>query len=279
MLLLEDRQKKKRLADRSDCGWELVREYEADKLADGSEDEKKIRKAEKAAELRIASKKKAIGGRRRKLGQSRPYGTKEPFRPAGGALPFEPRAPYRPWTEFGVNGGRGDKSRLIGPCHRCHEYGHLKYDCRKSRPNKYPLLCGTDSVSYGNSSSQEDMHESDNEVALCVKESVQLHERCEDDKGICVKGCLCSNYDYWETVLRAPEPILSIVRQGYVLPFLSLPEGKSFKNQKSAYMHCEFVTESVADLLKNGCKVTRGKWEVGVNRRNGKMCYKCCFYH
>ena len=25
--------------------------------------------------------------------------------------------------------------------------------------------------------------------------------------------------------------------------------------------------------------VTRGKWEVEVNRRNGKMCYKCCFYH
>ena len=26
-------------------------------------------------------------------------------------------------------------------------------------------------------------------------------------------------------------------------------------------------------------KVTRGKWEVGVNRRNEKMCYKYCFCH
>ena len=26
-------------------------------------------------------------------------------------------------------------------------------------------------------------------------------------------------------------------------------------------------------------KITWDKWEVGVNRRNGKMCYKYCFYH
>ena len=38
-----------RLADKSDAGWDLVNEYLSDELASGSEDEKRIRKAEQTA--------------------------------------------------------------------------------------------------------------------------------------------------------------------------------------------------------------------------------------
>ena len=44
------RQKSIRLADRSEFGWSVVTEYDADELAEDSDDEKKIEKAEKAAE-------------------------------------------------------------------------------------------------------------------------------------------------------------------------------------------------------------------------------------
>ena len=50
MELLVTRQKLIKLADRSEYGWQVVAEYEEDELASGSEDEKKIERAEKAAE-------------------------------------------------------------------------------------------------------------------------------------------------------------------------------------------------------------------------------------
>ena len=53
--LIEERQKLNQLADRSEHGWGMVEEYTADDLAENSEDEKRIEKAERAAE-RKASK-------------------------------------------------------------------------------------------------------------------------------------------------------------------------------------------------------------------------------
>ena len=38
-----------------------------------------------------------------------------------------------------------------------------------------------------------------------------------------------------------------------MLPFVSVPEGKVFGNQKSAFVHSSFVTESIRELLQNGC--------------------------
>ena len=54
-LLLEERQKLIRLADRSDHGWGVVDESTADDLAENSDDEKRIEKAERAAERRQGS--------------------------------------------------------------------------------------------------------------------------------------------------------------------------------------------------------------------------------
>jgi hypothetical protein len=51
--LLAERQKLIRLADRSEHGWGVVAEYEADELAADSGDEKRIEKAEKAAERKL----------------------------------------------------------------------------------------------------------------------------------------------------------------------------------------------------------------------------------
>ena len=67
--LLTNRQKLILLADHSDHGYDVVKNYEADELAEGSEDEKKIQKAEKAAqkeaEKRVAARKKSAKGTKR----------------------------------------------------------------------------------------------------------------------------------------------------------------------------------------------------------------------
>jgi hypothetical protein len=62
---MEKRQKLIRIADRSELGWSVVNEYVADPFADDSDDEKKLRKATKAAEDR---KKEALAARKKTAG-------------------------------------------------------------------------------------------------------------------------------------------------------------------------------------------------------------------
>ena len=52
--LLADRQKLIKIADRSDNGWGVVAEYTADELAEDSDDEKRLEKAEKTLLLSAA---------------------------------------------------------------------------------------------------------------------------------------------------------------------------------------------------------------------------------
>ena len=56
--LLSRRQKMIKFADRSDSGWAVVEEYEDDALASNSEDERKMEKAERAAERKVAKKRR-----------------------------------------------------------------------------------------------------------------------------------------------------------------------------------------------------------------------------
>ena len=58
--LLACRQKLIKIADRSELGWRVVAEYEADELALDSDDEKKLGKAERSAERKASKKRKAF---------------------------------------------------------------------------------------------------------------------------------------------------------------------------------------------------------------------------
>ena len=61
-LILAERQKLIRIADRSEHGWGVVAEHTADELADDSSDEKRLEKAKRAAEHKAVKRKKR-GGR------------------------------------------------------------------------------------------------------------------------------------------------------------------------------------------------------------------------
>ena len=58
MALAKSRCKLILMADKSDFGWSTVSEYVADELAENSEDDKKIQKAERLAERKVAKKRK-----------------------------------------------------------------------------------------------------------------------------------------------------------------------------------------------------------------------------
>ena len=60
-----------------------------------------------------------------------------------------------------------------------------------------------------------------------------------DDSIGYVKGSLHDSLAYWESILKPPAPILSIISQGYILPFLSVPGSMHFDNQRSALVHSD----------------------------------------
>lgn len=70
-------------------------------------------------------------------------------------------------------------------------------------------------------------------------------------ESIVFKGRLAKNIAFWEKISNS-EVVLDIVRHGYRLPFISLPESKFMQNNKSAVDHSDFVESSILDLLKIG---------------------------
>ena len=68
---------------------------------------------------------------------------------------------------------------------------------------------------------------------------------------IYVKGKLQRNIDFRAKSLKAPENISNVVKKGYKLPFVQTPEKRFFANNKSAQGTKQFVSESLADLLKD----------------------------
>ena len=66
-LIIKKRQKLIKIADKNRDGWLVVQEYETDDLASNSEDEKKIRKAEAAAEKKRKEAKGNIGNTSKKF--------------------------------------------------------------------------------------------------------------------------------------------------------------------------------------------------------------------
>ena len=77
--LLENRQKLIKMADCSPYGWEVVKVYETNELVDGSDDEKRIQKAEKAAEKRLSERKKSNFHRYNSVASYRPPVRSTPY--------------------------------------------------------------------------------------------------------------------------------------------------------------------------------------------------------
>ena len=107
--LVSSRQKLIRLADRSELGWLVVKEYSKDKLAEDSEDEKRIL----AAERRASAKKKKVVKPRKSFFQPYPSNTD---RQSG----------------WGGNRNAGNFDNRV--CYACGMRGHIRTNCRNVVP-------------------------------------------------------------------------------------------------------------------------------------------------
>lgn len=123
--LIKDRQKMIRIADRSEYGWATVAEYEEDELADGSDDEKRLYKAE----LRAGKKVKA-GKAKKKFANRKDWSPWKPrWQPPNTA---SAAVSPQPSSSSGVKPssvGRQAQNNTLGPCFECGKMGHLKSSC------------------------------------------------------------------------------------------------------------------------------------------------------
>ena len=60
-----------------------------------------------------------------------------------------------------------------------------------------------------------------------------------------VKNRLALHYQYWERTLCAPFFVLSIIKNGYILPFISNPPAFYAKNNRSSLLHPDFVESEI----------------------------------
>ena len=131
LTLLADRQKRIKLADRSQYGWALVDEYEDDELALDDNDSKRIEKAEKAAATKACKRKKAANpcsGRQMQGPQPRTW--EQP-------ISQKPRERFPPRAEWALPPNATSRPlRVAGPCFQCGEIGHQWATCPKLTKSK-----------------------------------------------------------------------------------------------------------------------------------------------
>ena len=138
--ILRQRAKELRIADSSDAGWETVNVYRSHPVADDSDDDRKIRKAEKLAKERLASKSKWNWSTRRGGYQRRPYnrfwGNRDDFNPQYREQSFRNTASGRS-TDASQRNTYYPNRRRASPntiCFHCGQAGHWQDNC----PNKPP---------------------------------------------------------------------------------------------------------------------------------------------
>ena len=111
-----------RFADKSPAGWTAVGEYESDELADDSEDEKKLRLAERRALVKIREKKRKNASSRSNSTTTRSTSSEAPC--THGLSTGNYFSSNQPFCFFRMQSFRGRQPQLADKCFRCGQRSH-----------------------------------------------------------------------------------------------------------------------------------------------------------
>ena len=93
------------------------------------------------------------------------------------------------------------------------------------------------------------LNQSNEDVLAQVDQFTQNYE-LENGHSLRVEGNLKNNLVFWRSI-GAPKFVLSIIKNGYRLPFISFPLAVKLRNNKSARIHADFVEQAVLELLNS----------------------------
>ena len=229
------------VADRSEHGWGVVQEYTADELAEDLGDEKRLEKAEKAAELKAAKR----GKKKASSAQSSRSCSLSVRGPAAAAR--EPAQPYHvpssSMRRFASMMAPTPVRRVVGPRYACGEMGHMRMSCpRVAAPDRsrrwYPLLIGDIVQESRVDGRPPERSVCDVDDVVCESLSGDVAPRREFLTGdveyeelsrmweielspppsCSIKGRLRKHLSYWRAELNASSTVLNTIESGYVLP-------------------------------------------------------------
>ena len=86
-----------------------------------------------------------------------------------------------------------------------------------------------------------------NEDDLAQVDQITQNYELESGRSLDLKN----NLGFWRS-RSAPDFILSIIENGYRLPFISFPLPVKLRNNKSARLHAAFVDQAVLELVNSG---------------------------
>ena len=135
--LIVERQKHIRIADRSENGWVTVDEYVEDELADNSDDEKRLLRADARASRKLKSALKAKFTQKKTVYNKRSVGFQAGGRPASSSYSQVPQLiqhvvpASQPATSYRYQYPGGSSVAGFGPCFECGMVGHLRKYCPK----------------------------------------------------------------------------------------------------------------------------------------------------
>ena len=129
MDLLNKRQKLIKIADRSDHGWATVEEYVEDELAEDSDDEKRLFRAEARAGRKAKAAQAAKLKKRRSMVSRKPQSSGMPASVA--SLNSQQLAQPQAWPQpaTGRNAYSTAAPQSLGPCFLCGKLGHFRKSC------------------------------------------------------------------------------------------------------------------------------------------------------
>jgi hypothetical protein len=200
------------MADTSPCGWNTVKNYVSNPLADDSDDEIRINKAENKA---LKEEKERQKGKNSKNSFSNDVRGFAPFsfprQPFCGPMSFQFGFPGMPGPRFPIG------------CFHCWKPDHKRKECAELKLGRNKMEKESNLV--------KDEYFAEN-ISFDIAQFGECYEYTENDK-VCVRGRLKAIIQFWKNI-DACKFIIDTIDYGYKIPFYYLPQSKFSCNNRSA---------------------------------------------
>ena len=281
--LLKERNNHIQLAEK--YGWEAVNCYVQEPLACDSDDEKRTKRAVKESKVLKAENKEPSNPRAQLLGRSQQPFTVNPNSPAarqvvlpasrqkfessqsdGCFVVDEPVILQRTAMYLSPQPQREKHTkRASQPRSNCYVDIDWNYDCDALNVSEPGLIDMCNDLGLTEHEMKDDINS--NFVDLAAARG-SYAPSCSSgnspgEGSVCVKGRLKDHLSFWRAI-KANQWVISMIRDGYALPFVELPPRKKMENHKSAADEKEFVAEQIKELLLTGCVTEVNRADIHV---------------